>query len=124
MARILFADDDRDLTFMVQFSLEDAGHEVLLAENGDDALALLDANDFDLCLFDVMMPGHDGFALTRSVGARETPMPVILLTARDRDSDRQEGLDAGAADYIVKPFSPADLLERIEKVLAEADASG
>jgi signal transduction histidine kinase/DNA-binding NarL/FixJ family response regulator len=114
-ARILFADDNADLRQYVKRLLS-AHHDIQLAGNGEAALAAARANPPDLVLADVMMPALDGFGLLRAlrVDASTKDIPVILLSARAGEESRLEGLQAGAADYLVKPFARRELLARID----------
>src|SRR5208337_3398352 len=117
MARlsILLVDDDAELcNLMVEFF---AQHDIDIqfANNGERGLNLALNGTFDLILLDVMMPGMDGFSVLRQI-RRRSPMPVIMLTARTEHGDRIEGLNAGADDYLAKPFSPDELLARIQAV--------
>jgi DNA-binding response OmpR family regulator len=117
---VLAADDDEDILELVAFRLERSGYTVLRARDGEEALALARSEQPDLAVLDVMMPKLDGFELTRRLRADEatSSMPIILLTARAQDSDGERGLAAGADDYIRKPFSPQDLRNRVQALLA------
>ena len=116
---ILVADDDEDILTLVSVSLELAGYEVITARDGDEALRL--AVEFlpDLAVLDVMMPGLNGFDVTRELRRREGTMetPVILLTALAQESDVARGLAAGADDYVKKPFDAGDLRARVRRLL-------
>jgi DNA-binding response OmpR family regulator len=116
---ILAADDDEDLLQLVSFRLGRSGFTVLEAHDGEQALQLALSELPDLGVFDVMMPKMDGFELTRRLRAEEATarMPIILLTARSQDSDVSEGFDAGADDYLRKPFSPQELARRVQAML-------
>lgn len=116
---VLAADDDEDLLGLVSFRLERAGYTVLLARDGAEALEIALRERPDLALLDVMMPKLDGFELTRRLREEEATsrMPIILLTARSQDADVQQGFDAGADDYIRKPFSPDELRARVQAIL-------
>ena len=116
---VLAADDDEDILELVAFRLERSGYTVLQARDGAEALELARAENPDLAVLDVMMPKMDGFELTRRLRADEatSKMPIILLTARAQDADVQEGFDAGADDYIRKPFSPQELRSRVQAIL-------
>lgn len=121
MSVVLVADDDADVSELVSFLLEDQGHEVVATDNGDDALREVRSRLPALVLLDVSMPGGpDGFDVTRALkaDAATSGIPVLLLTARGREVDVQEGLAAGADGYLVKPFDPADLFTRVESLLA------
>jgi DNA-binding response OmpR family regulator len=116
---ILVADDDDDIRALVTFRLERAGYEVISAADGDQAFALACDRIPDLAVLDVMMPGSDGLEVTRKLRAREDTnrIPVILLTARAREGDVESGFDAGADDYLKKPFSPQELQTRVRAIL-------
>jgi DNA-binding response OmpR family regulator len=116
---ILVADDDPDILELILFRLERTGHRLISARDGEQALRLALANLPDLALLDVMMPRMDGWEVTRELRrtAATHAMPVILLTARAQDADLARGFSAGADDYIAKPFSPSDLVARIEALL-------
>jgi len=116
--RILVADDDPDILFLVSRILEREGYDVVRAANGQDALRLARERLPDLLILDISMPGTDGYTVCReiqSVGA--SAPPVIFLTAHAHTSARVAGLDAGAVDYIVKPFEPAELTARVRAAL-------
>ena len=116
---VLAADDDPDILELVAFRLERSGYTVIQATDGQEALRLALEKSPDLAVLDVMMPGLDGFELTRRLRAEEATrrMPIILLTARAQDADVQQGFDAGADDYIRKPFSPQELRSRVQAIL-------
>ena len=116
---VLVADDDPDILTLVGFRLERAGYEVLPARDGEEALALALERRPDLAIIDVMMPKLDGYEVTQRL--RKDPatsgMPVILLTARVQEADITRGFEAGADDYIKKPFSPQELRARVQAIL-------
>jgi DNA-binding response OmpR family regulator len=116
---VLAADDDEDVLGLVTFRLERSGYTVLQARDGEEALALALAERPDLAVLDIMMPKLDGFEVTRRLRAEEATktMPIILLTARAQDADVQHGFDAGADDYLRKPFSPQELRARVQAIL-------
>jgi DNA-binding response OmpR family regulator len=116
---VLAADDDEDILELVTFRLERSGYTVVQAHDGEEALNVAQEKHPDLALLDVMMPKLDGFEVTRRLRASEATsrMPIILLTARAQDADVQEGFDAGADDYIRKPFSPQELRARVQSIL-------
>lgn len=117
---ILIVDDDLNIQTLVMIHLKRAGYEVIAAKNGEEALALLKDSWADLALVDVMMPGMDGFALTRIL-SEEYDIPVILLTAKGALEDKEQGFLAGSDDYLVKPFEPKELLYRIAVILRRLD---
>jgi DNA-binding response OmpR family regulator len=116
---VLVADDDEDILQLLSFRLERAGYEVVQARNGDEALRLALELRPSLAVLDVMMPGLDGYEVTRELRREKktSAMPVILLTARAQAEDVTKGLAAGADDYVKKPFDARDLKERIERLL-------
>jgi DNA-binding response OmpR family regulator len=118
-ALVLVADDDADILSLVSFRLERAGYEVLPAHDGEEALTLALERQPDLAVLDVMMPKLDGYEVTRRLrdNAATSRMPVILLTARVQEADITRGFDAGADDYIKKPFSPQELRARVQAIL-------
>jgi DNA-binding response OmpR family regulator len=117
---VLVADDDGDILALVTFRLERSGYRVVQASDGAQALDLARERTPDLAVLDVMMPRLTGLEVTRALreDERTQDVPVILLTARAQESDVQAGLDAGANTYVSKPFSPRDLRERVEALLA------
>jgi DNA-binding response OmpR family regulator len=116
---VLAADDDEDILALVAFRLERSGYTVIQARDGQEALDLALSEKPDLAVLDVMMPKLDGFELTRRLRSEEATsrMPIILLTARAQDSDVAQGFEAGADDYIRKPFSPQELRTRVQAIL-------
>jgi diguanylate cyclase (GGDEF)-like protein len=115
---VLIADDDPDILGLLGFLLEKEGYEVLRALDGLEALRLADDRAPDLCVLDVSMPGADGYAVCRELQARgQSPPTVIFLTAHAHTTARVSGLDAGAVDYVVKPFNGDELMARIRAAL-------
>ncbi|GIO93626.1 MULTISPECIES: response regulator transcription factor [Paenibacillus] len=114
--KILVVDDDYDILQLVTIHLSREGYEVLQANNGQHALELLEETEVSLAIVDVMMPGMDGFSLTRIL-TKELDIPVILLTAKGQISDKEQGFKSGSEDYLVKPFEPKELLFRVAVVL-------
>jgi len=121
--RIIVADDDKDILDLVVFKLTQAGYDAVGVPDGVSALAAIEANPPRLAILDVMMPGLSGIDVLRNVRAKESTkdLDVILLTARARDSDIDTGFATGASDYVIKPFSPRELLHRVNAVLARGD---
>jgi DNA-binding response OmpR family regulator len=115
MAKILIVEDDPHISRLVQASLQLAGHEAICCMRGDDAMGLINREEYDLILLDVMLPGMDGFEMMEHLQGLSTP--VIFLTAREDVTDRVRGLRLGAEDYIIKPFEPVELLARVDVVL-------
>ncbi|MCA9728469.1 MAG: response regulator [Candidatus Eisenbacteria bacterium] len=116
--RILVVDDEIYILHILEFSLSMEGYEVVTASDGNEAVKRLEECDPDMVVLDVMMPGLDGYAVCRQLRASDhlRSIPVILLSAKGRSVDREAGLEAGADEYIVKPFSPRHLLERIREL--------
>jgi DNA-binding response OmpR family regulator len=115
--RILVADDDAKAAGLVVQGLKAEGYAVDLARDGDEAAWLAETHPYDVLVFDVMMPGKDGFTAVRYLRRKGINTPVIFLTARGEVEDRIRGLDAGGDDYLVKPFSLAELQARLRAVL-------
>ena len=116
---ILVADDEPDVRGLVVYRLSRSGYTVLEAQDGEEALALATEHLPDLAVLDVMMPKLDGYGVTRALREddRTRRIPVILLTARAQEADVGRGFEAGADDYLKKPFSPDELLARVRAVL-------
>ena len=122
--RIIVADDDRDILDLVVFKLSKAGYDVVGVSDGVAALAAIEAEPPRLAILDVMMPGLSGLDVLRKVRANEATkdLDIILLTARARDSDVDAGFSTGATDYVIKPFSPRELLHRVNALLVRGNA--
>jgi DNA-binding response OmpR family regulator len=116
---VLVAEDDADILALVDYRLERAGYDVLTATNGEEAADLAASECPDLAVLDIMMPRLDGYGVTRRIREDESTsgIPVILLTARVQEADVARGFEAGADDYIKKPFSPQELRARVQAVL-------
>ena len=120
MKKILIVDDRLEVRELVEVTLRVKEYRILQASNGDDAVALAKAERPDLILMDIMMPnGMDGLEATRKI--KNDPdlkdSTIIMLTAKGQQTDREKGFEAGADDYFVKPFSPLDLIKKVEEVL-------
>ena len=120
-AHLLIVDDDARIRELLSRFLRRNGYLVTLARDAAQARRLLAGLDFDMIVLDVMMPGEDGVALTRDI-RRRIATPVLLLTAKGETADRIAGLEAGADDYLPKPFDPRELLLRIEAILRRIPA--
>lgn len=118
--KILVVDDDVHILQLVNIYLTKEGYQVIQAENGQQALQLLEGNLPDLAVVDVMMPGMDGFTLTKTL-SQDYDIPVLLLTAKGELEDKERGFLAGSDDYVVKPFEPKELLFRIAAILRRLD---
>lgn len=115
--RILVVEDETKMASLLKRGLEEEGYAVDVAANGTDGLWAGTENAYDAILLDVMLPGIDGFEVCRQLRAKGRWAPVLMLTARDDVRDRVEGLDAGADDYLVKPFSFSELLARVRALV-------
>ncbi len=114
--RVLVVDDDRTITDVLARYLTRAGYDVLLAHDGETAVDLADGGKPDLVVLDVMLPGFDGLEVCRRL-RRTSTVPVVMLTALGEETDRLAGLELGADDYVTKPFSPRELVLRVQAVL-------
>ncbi|MGN1313501.1 MAG: response regulator transcription factor [Lachnospiraceae bacterium] len=115
--RILLAEDEKELNKVIVKTLEKNGYSVDSCLNGEDALFYLTNTEYDAAILDIMMPGMNGIQVLKSIRLAGSTLPVLFLTARDSVSQRVEGLDAGADDYLVKPFAFDELLARIRVLL-------
>lgn len=124
MHRILIVEDEPDIADLVAFNLQRAGYETLQAHDGIKGVDLALKEGPDLVLLDLMLPGRDGFAVFKELrrDPRTANTPVIMLTAKAQTADRIRGLEAGADDYLTKPFSPKELLLRVKSVLRRAES--
>jgi DNA-binding response OmpR family regulator len=121
--RILLVEDERKISAYVRRGLEEAGYAVDQAFTGPEALRWAEKADYDSIVLDIMLPGLDGISVCRELRGREVRAGVLMLTARDTVDDRVAGLDAGADDYLVKPFAMKELLARL-RALARRQAEG
>jgi len=120
MARILVVDDEEEVRASLRLALELEDHEVVAAADGRDALGALADTPVDAMLLDVSMPGMDGLELCRRLRADGSRLPILMLTARDAVDDRVDGLEAGADDYLPKPFALRELLARLKAIMRRA----
>lgn len=120
-SRVLVVDDERVVTEVVEQYLHESGYEVAVAANGLDALKVAKEWAPDLLVLDLMLPGVDGLEVCRQV-RQDSRVPIIMLTARGDETDRIVGLELGADDYVVKPFSPRELVARVKSVLRRSSA--
>jgi two-component system, OmpR family, alkaline phosphatase synthesis response regulator PhoP len=116
---ILVADDEPSILLSLQFLLQKAGFEVRLAHNGEEVIQAVEQSTPDLLLLDAMMPQRDGYDVCQTIRAdpRWANLPIIMLTAKSRDVERQKGMALGATDYVTKPFSTRDLVATVRKHL-------
>jgi DNA-binding response OmpR family regulator len=115
--KILLAEDDRNLAFVIKDNLQDEGFEVTHASDGEVAWQQFQKNNFDICLLDVNMPLRDGFSLAKKIRAESDLIPILFITAKSLEEDRIKGFNTGADDYITKPFSIKELVLRINVFL-------
>lgn len=122
--RILIVEDDQRLRKIIKEILIDENYEVDEASDGSEGLIWSESNTYDLFIFDIMLPELDGISLLRQIRKTENHTPALFLTAKDSVQDKVEGLDAGADDYLVKPFASQELLARIRSLLRRAGKIG
>lgn len=124
MAKILIAEDERDIRDLIEFTLRFAGHETITAVNGEEACNLSKEMLPDLILMDVRMPKMTGYEACKVIrGDKSTEkIPVVFLSAKGQEAEVQTGMEAGAVDYILKPFSPDQLASRIQVILNKFSA--
>ena len=113
-AKILYAEDDETLAFLTKDNLEQNGYEVTHCADGNSCFERFEADHFDICILDIMMPKKDGFELATQIRAQNKDIPILFLSAKVLKDDRIKGLKLGADDYIVKPFSIEELILKIE----------
>jgi DNA-binding response OmpR family regulator len=121
--RILYTEDDETLAFLTKDNLEQNNYEVIHCSDGKLGLEAFKKENFDICIFDIMMPKMDGFELATEVRKNNTDVPIIFLSAKTLKEDRIKGLRLGADDYLVKPFSIEELLLKIEIFLKRSQKS-
>ena len=120
--RVLVVEDEVKVAAFVRQALEEEGHAVDVAHDGDTGLQLAQAADYDLLVLDWLLPGRDGLAVCRALRGSGSLLPILMLTARDAVEDRIAGLDTGADDYLVKPFALGELLARVRALLRRGTA--
>ncbi|MBQ4065621.1 MAG: response regulator transcription factor [Clostridia bacterium] len=116
MYYLLVVDDEEKIRALIRKYAEFEGHDVTEASNGMEAVSLCQQNEYDLIIMDVMMPELDGFSASREI-RRHTDTPIVILSARGEEYDRISGFEFGADDYVVKPFSPKELMLRVDAIL-------
>ena len=120
MKNILIVDDESDIREILRYNLEKEGFAITEAVDGNDALDKL-SKDLDLAILDIMMPGKDGYDVCRKIREQGNTLPIVFLTAMDREFDEVKGLEVGADDYVRKPFSPKMLIARINAIFRRID---
>lgn len=120
MFRILVVDDDKNTRLFLSAVLEGAGYTVSMAENGEEALEVLDAQHIDLVVLDVMMPRMDGYEFTRIIRETDENLPILMVSAKQMPADKHRGFEAGTDDYITKPIDDEEMLYRIKALLRRA----
>jgi two-component system, OmpR family, response regulator len=123
MKKILLAEDDDNLGILLQTFLKTKGYNVDLARNGKYAFERFSENQYDFCIFDIMMPEMDGYSLAKEVRATDPTVPILFLTAKSMLEDKLEGYEAGADDYLTKPFKMEELLVRIQAIIRRSTTS-
>lgn len=125
MAKVLVVDDEPNIVLSLEFLMQQAGFDVTTALDGESALALVSENPPDLVLLDISLPGISGFEVLEQL--RNQPsfkrLPIVMLTAHGREVEREKGLALGADDYITKPFSTRQLVEKVQALLNESSSS-
>lgn len=121
--KALVVDDEHHITELIQFNLENSNFDVLISDNGEDAIRIVGEQTPDVIILDLMLPGIDGFEVCKRIRSseRSSKIPIIMLTARGEELDKVLGLELGADDYLTKPFSVRELLARIKSVLRRSD---
>jgi two-component system phosphate regulon response regulator PhoB len=124
LKKILIVDDDAFIRRPLEFILRQEGYDARTAANGLDCLQKVEQEPPDLIFLDVMMPGQDGFSVCSTLkrDERYAHIPVILLSARGQENDRQRGIELGAKDFMTKPYSPQELLRRVREILSDRSA--
>src|SRR5712675_83966 len=123
-SRILVVEDESKVARAIREGLERQGHQVVIAPTGEEGFFLVNAEEFDLVILDLMLPGRDGLQVLSTLRKRGLETRVLILTARDAIEDRVHGLDSGADDYLVKPFAFPELLARIRALWRRSGAAG
>ena len=125
MKRILIVEDEAAIREFEAINLKRAGYQIVEAGSGEEALEIYDSDfeGFDIALLDVMMPGMDGFALCKELRKRSESIGIIMLTAKSQEMDKISGLMIGADDYVTKPFSPTELLARVDSLYRRVSAA-
>jgi len=120
MAKILIAEDERDIRDLIKFTLQYAGHQVIATTNGEEALASALKDAPDLILLDVRMPRMSGYETCKEIKSNKSTqhIPIVFLSAKGQKAEVETGMEAGAEKYIIKPFSPDQLIEQVKTILS------
>ena len=118
--RILLVEDEPSLIFTLKDTLESEGYQVIVSEDGEEAVGLAQEHKPDIMILDIMLPGKNGYEICQEIRSLKFTFPIIMLTAKDQELDKVKGLDIGADDYITKPFGVKELLARIQARLRRA----
>ncbi|MCD7780830.1 MAG: response regulator transcription factor [Candidatus Gastranaerophilales bacterium] len=121
--RLLIADDDNEIRELLEFDLSHSGYSVDSAKNGEEALQMALTNSYDLILLDVMMPKMNGFDVCKNIRAAKPDIPILMLTAKGTITDKTQGFNSGADDYIVKPFDIQEVLLRVRALVRRSPSS-
>lgn len=123
MKKVLVVEDEPDINEVIVHHLSSAGFEVAAVLNGDDALGLLEDHGFDLAILDIILPGMNGWELCRNIrqSSGNRRLPVIFLSALSSEADRVKGFDLGCDDYLIKPFSPREMVSRVKAILRRSE---
>ena len=123
MRKILIAEDERDILDLIMFTLQFGGYDVIPTSNGADALVMVHKEQPDLILLDVRMPRMSGYEVCKQIKAEDDTrdIPVVFLSAKGQEAEVKIGYEMGAVDYILKPFAPDQLLERLDNILSDQE---
>lgn len=118
---ILIVEDEPSIVTLIKYNLDKAGFQTEVAYNGEEAIRLTENNEFDLIVLDLMLPKMDGMEVCKTIRKNHNFIPILMLTAKDDEYDKIYGLEMGADDYLTKPFSPKELIARINAILRRTD---
>jgi DNA-binding response OmpR family regulator len=121
MANILVLEDQKEIREFIVINIKREKHNVFMAATGEEALEIVDKNTIDIAVLDIMLPGINGLEVCKSIRRNNKYMGIIMLTAKGLDTDKEEGFISGADDYIIKPFSPRELILRINALVRRVD---
>src|SRR5699024_10307643 len=118
--KVLIVDDEKSIVTLLQFNLEEAGYQTDVAFDGIEALAKIQQGHFDCIIFDLMLPGMDGMEVCKQLRDQNIDIPIVMLTAKDEETDKILDFEVGADDYLTKPFSPKEVIVRVKAILRRA----